>query len=447
MRAGGVESFGVNLFVPGEPTADPGRVAAYVASLEPEAEHSAPTVGEPTWDDDDYDAKLEVVLAERARRGELHLRPPRARRRARPAGRRVPGAGARVTHARGGGAGVAGRPRRPLPAGRRGGRAPRQPGQRRPPGPGPPGACAARRGPPPHARPARGGRRSGRSQPTSPTCCGAGPIWCKRARRSCAAPRAALHPRYKEALGVRGGAAVPGSIGATAMTRAFSGRRARALVNTMVREHPGAPPAYPEINNATRPLRAAAARAGDAGHMSLYAGTGFRAAPDAAGGRGGGVAGVGGAAVSRRRETMTIEFRPPDVAAVADSLADAARRGERLDQPAARHPRGRGRPRACARDLFAFFGNRAAPVSMATVMPAKKERRDSEGVTIGLMHPTGAKAVARLAEAGVEVPAGWVVRQDHARRGLLVQHRRRRVGHGHPHLVRPRRRRLCAEPT
>jgi nitronate monooxygenase len=46
----------------------------------------------------------------------------------------------------------------------------------------------------------------------------------------------------------------------------------------MLDEHPGAPAAYPEINNATRPLRAASARAGDTGHMSLYAGTGFRGA-------------------------------------------------------------------------------------------------------------------------------------------------------------------------
>jgi nitronate monooxygenase len=46
----------------------------------------------------------------------------------------------------------------------------------------------------------------------------------------------------------------------------------------MVRDHPGAPAAYPEINNATRPLRAAAARAGDSQRMSLYAGTAFRQA-------------------------------------------------------------------------------------------------------------------------------------------------------------------------
>ena len=37
---------------------------------------------------------------------------------------------------------------------------------------------------------------------------------------------------------------------------------------------------------------------------------------------------------------------------------------------------------------------------MATVMPPKKDRRATEGVTVGLMHPTGGKAVARLAEAG-----------------------------------------------
>ena len=72
----------------------------------------------------------------------------------------------------------------------------------------------------------------------------------------------------KEALG-----AAPNT--ATTITRSFSGRRARALVNAMVEDHPGAPAAYPEINNATRPLRAAAVRAG---HMSLYAGTGFQSA-------------------------------------------------------------------------------------------------------------------------------------------------------------------------
>jgi nitronate monooxygenase len=47
-----------------------------------------------------------------------------------------------------------------------------------------------------------------------------------------------------------------------------------------VRAHEGAPAAYPEINHVTRPLRTAAGAAGDADHMSLYAGTGFRLAQE-----------------------------------------------------------------------------------------------------------------------------------------------------------------------
>jgi nitronate monooxygenase len=64
----------------------------------------------------------------------------------------------------------------------------------------------------------------------------------------------------------------------TELTRAFSGRPARGLRNSFVRDHPGAPAAYPEVNNATRPMRAAAAVAGDAERMSLWAGTGWRRA-------------------------------------------------------------------------------------------------------------------------------------------------------------------------
>jgi nitronate monooxygenase len=66
----------------------------------------------------------------------------------------------------------------------------------------------------------------------------------------------------------------------TALTRAFSGRPARGLVNQFIRDHTDAPAAYPEINNATRPLRAAAAADGDTDRMSLWAGQGFRQALD-----------------------------------------------------------------------------------------------------------------------------------------------------------------------
>ncbi|MGW0334090.1 nitronate monooxygenase [Streptomyces sp. NPDC003011] len=72
----------------------------------------------------------------------------------------------------------------------------------------------------------------------------------------------------------------------TELTRAFSGRPARGLVNRFLREHgPYAPPAYPEIHHLTSPLRKAAAKAGDAQGMALWAGQGHRMARDLPAGR------------------------------------------------------------------------------------------------------------------------------------------------------------------
>jgi nitronate monooxygenase len=68
------------------------------------------------------------------------------------------------------------------------------------------------------------------------------------------------------------------SFDATGITRAFSGRRARGLVNDFMRAHPHAPSAYPWINNATRGLRRQAAARGDAHGINLWAGQGFRLA-------------------------------------------------------------------------------------------------------------------------------------------------------------------------
>lgn len=63
----------------------------------------------------------------------------------------------------------------------------------------------------------------------------------------------------------------------TELTRAFSGRPARGLVNRFLREHGRyAPAAYPEIHHLTSPLRKAAAKAGDAQGMALWAGQGHR---------------------------------------------------------------------------------------------------------------------------------------------------------------------------
>jgi nitronate monooxygenase len=59
----------------------------------------------------------------------------------------------------------------------------------------------------------------------------------------------------------------------TAITRAFSGRRARGIVNAFMRQHSAhAPSAYPHIHHLTAPLRAAARKAGDVDAINLWAG-------------------------------------------------------------------------------------------------------------------------------------------------------------------------------
>ena len=64
----------------------------------------------------------------------------------------------------------------------------------------------------------------------------------------------------------------------TRLTRAFTGRQARALENEFVRDHPEAPEAYPAVHHLTAPLRAAATAAGDAERLNLWAGTGWQKA-------------------------------------------------------------------------------------------------------------------------------------------------------------------------
>jgi nitronate monooxygenase len=62
----------------------------------------------------------------------------------------------------------------------------------------------------------------------------------------------------------------------TVVTRAFSGRYARGLRNRFVDEHEAqAPFGYPEIHYVTSPLRVASVRAGDPHATNVWAGTGF----------------------------------------------------------------------------------------------------------------------------------------------------------------------------
>jgi nitronate monooxygenase len=68
----------------------------------------------------------------------------------------------------------------------------------------------------------------------------------------------------------RAALAVPGR---TTLTRAFTGRRARGVVNRFLSEHgPHAPSAYPHVHHLTAPLRQAARASGDAAAINLWAG-------------------------------------------------------------------------------------------------------------------------------------------------------------------------------
>lgn len=93
-----------------------------------------------------------------------------------------------------------------------------------------------------------------------------------------------LSPEAGTAGAHRAALADPGSP-ETTLTRAFTGRPARGLRNGFVARHErSAPLGYPAIHHLTAPIRRAAAAAGEAGLLHLWAGTGFHAARDASAG-------------------------------------------------------------------------------------------------------------------------------------------------------------------
>jgi nitronate monooxygenase len=66
----------------------------------------------------------------------------------------------------------------------------------------------------------------------------------------------------------------------TGLTRAYTGRSARGIVNRFQQSHADAPSAYPQVNHLTAPLRAAARADGDAEAFNLWAGQAYPLAAD-----------------------------------------------------------------------------------------------------------------------------------------------------------------------
>ena len=264
VRAATAEPFGVNVFVPGAPYRDAAALAGYLGTL-------GPGLGDASWDDDGFDGKIAALLADppAVTSFTFGCPPPGVIRALQDAGSAVavtvtsPGearlaaeAGADAVCVQGYEAGAhrgtfgnddaPGRDRGLLSL---------------------IGEVAAVTGLPQIAA----GGIMGPRQVRAVLAAGAAAVQCGTAfLRS---PESGAHPLHKAAL------ADP-RYTATTVTRAFSGRPARGLVNEFIIEHSDAPPAYPEINNATRPLRAAAAARGDTGRMSLWAGQGYRLAAE-----------------------------------------------------------------------------------------------------------------------------------------------------------------------
>ncbi|MGY6501722.1 MAG: hypothetical protein ACXIVQ_12645 [Acidimicrobiales bacterium] len=70
--------------------------------------------------------------------------------------------------------------------------------------------------------------------------------------------------------------------------------------------------------------------------------------------------------------------------------------------------------------IFGRVGGRGPANPKITWTAPQTRRRTVEPAALGIEHPAGSKARDQLASAGLPVPPGWPVLQDHALRGLVV---------------------------
>jgi nitronate monooxygenase len=255
--------FGINLFAP--PGRGPGAadVAAYADTLRVEAERSGTVLGEPRWDDDRYTEKLDLVCAEHVPVVSFTFGCPSADdvRRLRDAGAAVwvtvttPDE-ACAAHATGVDALIA---QGVEAGGHRGTFDDARPGDL--------GVLALLqlvRGAVGDATPlvATGAIATGRAV-AAVLAAGATAAQLGTAFMLCR--EAATAPAHRFAI--------EDGHESTALTRAFTGRAARGIINRFLREHSQtAPSAYPEVHHLTAPIRAAARQLGDAERLHLWAG-------------------------------------------------------------------------------------------------------------------------------------------------------------------------------
>lgn len=266
VRAATGAPFGINVFVPGEAPADADAVARYAATLVAEAARQGAELGQPHSDDDDWEAKLALLQAARPAVASFTFGCPPVElvtslqtagiavwvTVTTPAEARIAArAGADALVVQGVEAG-----------GHRGSFDDAEPGEI--------GLLALLRLVAAEtALPlvATGGVMDG---PGIAAVFAAGAVAAQLGSALLLTPEAGTSAPHRTALAEDGG---------TALTRAFSGRTARGVVNRFLREHDAdAPSAYPEVHHLTAPLRAAARERGDADAINLWAGQAHRLA-------------------------------------------------------------------------------------------------------------------------------------------------------------------------
>ncbi len=257
--------FGVNLFMPSV-AGDPAEIAAYAAILQPEAERLAVALGEARWDNDSYEAKLDVVETARVALVSFTFGCPASETIERlhratievaitvtsvPEAQLAVEAGADLLVVQGTEAGGHQASFLDLSANHRSLLS----------------ALEEIRDTTDVPIIATGGIMTGRDAAAALNTgavavqIGTALLCTPEAGTSAPYRRALLDPRYDRTL----------------LTRAFSGRFARGLANRFaIEHHREAPQAYPEVHHLTRPIRAAATRAGDASVPNFWAGTGWR---------------------------------------------------------------------------------------------------------------------------------------------------------------------------
>jgi nitronate monooxygenase len=258
-------AFGVNLFVPSAPC-DPAELADYASLLQPDADRLGVELGEPRWEDDAYDDKLEVVESARVHLVSFTFGCPssQAVERLHRADVQVAVTVTSVLEAQL--AADVGADLLVVQGTEAGGHQ------------GNFADLAANHSPLLSVLAAirettkvpmigTGGIMSGRD---AAAVLGAGAIAVQLGTALLCTPEAGTFAHYRQALR-------EGSYADTILTRAYTGRFARGLANRFALEHDGqAPAAYPEVHHLTRPLRAAANAAGDTSVPNLWAGTGWR---------------------------------------------------------------------------------------------------------------------------------------------------------------------------